>query len=95
MERNDSIWTPKKKGIEYLIEHDLLSNTPESIAQFLMEGEGLNKTAIGDYLGERNEFNMKVLDNFINLHSFSNLILVQALRQFLWSFRLPGEAQKN
>lgn len=83
-----------KKGIEYLIEHDLLSHTPESIAQFLMEGEGLNKTAIGDYLGERDEFNMKVLDNFINLHSFSNLILVQALRQFLWSFRLPGEAQK-
>ena len=24
----------------------------------------------------------------------SDLIVVQALRQFLWSFRLPGEAQK-
>ncbi|KAG9509422.1 Cytohesin-1 [Fragariocoptes setiger] len=83
-----------KKGIEYLVEHQLLANTPESIALFLMEGEGLNKTAIGDYLGERSEFNMKVLDTFVNLHNFSNLILVQALRQFLWSFRLPGEAQK-
>merc|ERR1711874_632616 len=28
------------------------------------------------------------------LHDFTDLILVQALRQFLWSFRLPGEAQK-
>nr|XP_048673879.1 cytohesin-1 isoform X5 [Caretta caretta] len=56
-----------KKGIQFLIENDLLKNTCEDIAQFLYKGEGLNKTAIGDYLGER---------------------------QFLWSFRLPGEAQK-
>ncbi|KAG8558116.1 hypothetical protein GDO81_016867 [Engystomops pustulosus] len=56
-----------KKGIQFLIENDLLQNTPEDIAQFLYKGEGLNKTVIGDYLGER---------------------------QFLWSFRLPGEAQK-
>lgn len=83
-----------KKGIRYLIEHDILEDTPESIAQFLLDGEGLNKTAIGNYLGERSEFNMKVLDTYVNLHDFSNLLLVQALRQFLWSFRLPGEAQK-
>ena len=30
----------------------------------------------------------------MELHDFTDLILVQALRQFLWSFRLPGEAQK-
>ena len=30
----------------------------------------------------------------MDLHDFTDLILVQALRQFLWSFRLPGEAQK-
>lgn len=84
----------QRKGIEYLIEHDILENTPDSIAKFLFDGEGLNKTAIGDYLGERSEFNMKVLDSYVNLHNFSDMILVQALRQFLWSFRLPGEAQK-
>jgi hypothetical protein len=28
---------------------------------------------------------------FVELHDFTDLILVQALRQFLWSFRLPGE----
>uniref|UniRef100_A0A6G1SMV3 Cytohesin-1 n=1 Tax=Aceria tosichella TaxID=561515 RepID=A0A6G1SMV3_9ACAR len=83
-----------KKGIEYLVEHDILDETPESIAKFLFDGDGLNKTAIGNYLGERIEFNMKVLDCFVNLHNFTDLILVQALRQFLWSFRLPGEAQK-
>ncbi|XP_067673360.1 cytohesin-1-like isoform X1 [Haliotis asinina] len=83
-----------KKGIEYLIEHSLLQDTADDVARFLFQGEGLNKTAIGDYLGERNEFNVEVLKAFVNLHEFSDMILVQALRQFLWSFRLPGEAQK-
>lgn len=83
-----------KKGIEYLVENDLLPNTPEEVAKFLYQGEGLNKTAIGDYLGEKNDFNIAVLKAFVNLHEFSDMILVQALRQFLWSFRLPGEAQK-
>lgn len=83
-----------KKGIEYLIDHGLLNNTAEDVAHFLFKGEGLNKTAIGDYLGERNDFNVSVLKAFVNLHEFSDTILVQALRQFLWSFRLPGEAQK-
>lgn len=83
-----------KKGIEYLIEHNLLAPTPEDVAQFLYKGEGLNKTAIGDYLGERHDFNERVLRAFVELHDFTDLILVQALRQFLWSFRLPGEAQK-
>ena len=83
-----------KKGIEYLIEHQLLQDTAEDVAQFLYKGDGLNKTAIGDYLGEKNDFNMQVLDSFIDLHDFTKLLLVQALRQFLWSFRLPGESQK-
>ncbi|VEN47440.1 unnamed protein product [Callosobruchus maculatus] len=69
-------------------------HTAESVAQFLHKGEGLNKTAIGDYLGEKNDFNEQVLQAFVELHDFRDLILVEALRQFLWSFRLPGEAQK-
>ncbi|TSK87577.1 Cytohesin-3 [Bagarius yarrelli] len=82
------------EGIQFLLENDLLQHIPEDIAQFLYKGEGLNKTVIGDYLGERDEFNIKVLQAFVELHEFADLNLVQALRQFLWSFRLPGEAQK-
>ncbi|KAI2592085.1 hypothetical protein G5576_018188, partial [Homo sapiens] len=37
-----------KKGIQFLVENELLQNTPEEIARFLYKGEGLNKTAIGD-----------------------------------------------
>jgi len=83
-----------KKGIKFLIEHHLIQETAEDIAHFLYKGEGLNKTAIGDYLGEKIDLHEAVLKAFVELHDFTDLILVQALRQFLWSFRLPGEAQK-
>ncbi|XP_013885293.1 cytohesin-1 isoform X2 [Austrofundulus limnaeus] len=101
MQRNKQMAIGRKKfnmdpskGIRFLIDSLLLKNTSEDIAQFLYKGEGLNKTAIGDYLGEREELNIKVLHAFLELHEFTDLNLVQALRQFLWSFRLPGEAQK-
>ena len=48
----------------------------------------------GTYLGSREDFRQKVLECFVKMHQFTNLLLVQALRQFLWSFRLPGEAQQ-
>lgn len=83
-----------KRGIEFLVENGLLKNTSEDVAAFLRKTDGLSKTAIGEYLGENVEFNLKVLDAFVELHDFANLFLVQALRQFLYSFRLPGEAQK-
>ncbi|XP_072444783.1 cytohesin-3-like [Chiloscyllium punctatum] len=83
-----------KKGIEYLVENKLLSQKEEDVAKFLYKGEGLHKTAIGDYLGEREATYIKTLQCFVELHEFADLNLVQALRQFLWSFRLPGEAQK-
>lgn len=83
-----------KKGIEFLIQQDLLKETSEAVAQFLYKEEGLNKTAIGDYLGEKHDFNEAVLKSFVELHDFTDIILVESLRQFLWSFRLPGEAQK-
>ncbi|XP_041725629.1 cytohesin-4 isoform X2 [Coregonus clupeaformis] len=83
-----------KKGINYLVENKLLERNPQPIAEFLYKEEGLNKTAIGDYLGEREEIHLQTLKAFVDLHEFSDLNLVQALRQFLWSFRLPGEAQK-
>lgn len=43
------------QGIRFLVDSSLLKNTHEDIAKFLYKGEGLNKTAIGDYLGERLE----------------------------------------
>ncbi|KAL4647806.1 cytohesin-3-like [Arapaima gigas] len=83
-----------KKGIQYLVDNKLVEWKPQNVAEFLYKEEGLNKTAIGDFLGERDDMNIEILKAFLQLHEFSDLNLVQALRQFLWSFRLPGEAQK-
>jgi len=82
------------KGLEYLFKNGMLNNTAEDIAKFLYETEGLNKIKIGEYLGEHHEINLQVLKEFVALHTFENKRLDAALRDFLWSFRLPGEAQK-
>ncbi len=42
-----------KKGMEYLIDNNLVENTPEMVASFLYNSEGLNKTSICEYLGEK------------------------------------------
>uniref|UniRef100_T1GMJ1 PH domain-containing protein n=1 Tax=Megaselia scalaris TaxID=36166 RepID=T1GMJ1_MEGSC len=78
-----------KKGIEYLVINNLLKMNAKDIALFLYKGEGLNKTAIGDYLGEKNEFNEQVLKSFVELHDFTNLILVQHFDNFCGLFDYP------
>lgn len=82
------------KGLEYLIKNNLLNETAEDIAKFLFKNDGLNKVKIGEYLGENLPMQLKVLKEFVSLHDFENKTLDAALRDFLWSFRLPGEAQK-
>ncbi len=42
------------QGIDFLVEKGLLENTPDAIAQMLLRDADslLDKTAIGEYLGE-------------------------------------------
>lgn len=47
------VWISPPQGIGFLMDSSLLKSTNEEIAKFLYKGEGLNKTAIGEYLGER------------------------------------------
>uniref|UniRef100_T2M6C3 Cytohesin-2 n=1 Tax=Hydra vulgaris TaxID=6087 RepID=T2M6C3_HYDVU len=83
-----------EKGFEYLFQNNLINDTPEDIAKFLFKNDGLNKVKIGEYLGEHKQNNLNVLKEYVALHDFENKTLDAALREFLWSFRLPGEAQK-
>ncbi len=39
--------------MDFLIQNNLVENTPEAVAHFLYSGDGLNKTSIGTYLGEK------------------------------------------
>ncbi|XP_031483005.1 ARF guanine-nucleotide exchange factor GNL2-like [Nymphaea colorata] len=86
----------EKKGLEFLKHAHLVPDPPEaqSLAYFLRFTPGLDKTMIGDYLGDPDEFHLKVLKEFTSTFDFKNMILDAALRNFLETFRLPGESQK-
>ncbi|XP_028776812.1 brefeldin A-inhibited guanine nucleotide-exchange protein 2 [Neltuma alba] len=83
-----------KKGIEFLINANKVGNSPEEIASFLKDASGLNKTLIGDYLGEREEMSLKVMHAYIDSFDFQGMEFDDAIRVLLQGFRLPGEAQK-
>ncbi|KAI0774114.1 Sec7-domain-containing protein [Fomes fomentarius] len=84
-----------KRGIQFLIETGFIpSKDPKDIARFLLETDGLNKAAIGEYLGEGDEENIVIMHAFVDMLDLSNMPFVDALRTFLQAFRLPGEAQK-
>lgn len=83
-----------KKGIEFLINANKVGNSPEEIAAFLKNASGLNKTLIGDYLGEREDVSLKVMHAYVDSFDFQGLEFDEAIRIFLQGFRLPGEAQK-
>ncbi|KAJ1426768.1 Sec7, C-terminal [Sesbania bispinosa] len=83
-----------KKGIEFLINANKVGSSPEDIAAFLKDASGLNKTLIGDYLGEREELSLKVMHAYVDSFDFQGMEFDEAIRVFLQGFRLPGEAQK-
>jgi brefeldin A-inhibited guanine nucleotide-exchange protein len=84
-----------KRGIKMLIKDGFIrSEAPEDIANFIVQNDRLDKTMIGEYLGEGEPQNVAIMHAFVNTMDFTKRRFVDALRQFLQSFRLPGEAQK-
>ncbi len=102
-----------RMGLKYLAENGMLPNPPDpqSVANFLRNGlvVGLNKSAIGQYLGEvgksskdtdentpvweQDWFHKELLTAFCSSFKFEHQTVLDGLRMFLSSFRLPGEAQ--
>ncbi|KAE8698513.1 Brefeldin A-inhibited guanine nucleotide-exchange protein 1 [Hibiscus syriacus] len=83
------------KGIEFLIKTKKVGNSPEEVASFLKNNTtGLSETVIGDYLGEREEFALRVMHAYVDSFTFKSNDFGEAIRFFLRGFRLPGEAQK-
>ncbi|XP_022989285.1 brefeldin A-inhibited guanine nucleotide-exchange protein 1-like [Cucurbita maxima] len=82
------------RGIEFLISTKKVGGSPEEVASFLKNTNGLNERVIGDYLGEREEFPLKVMHAYVDSFNFKAMDFGEAIRFFLRGFRLPGEAQK-
>jgi len=84
-----------KRGMEFLQKQGLVGPSARDIAEFLhKDDERLDRTVIGEFLGEAEELNKTVMYCYVDLLDFKDKDLVQALRLFLEGFRLPGEAQK-
>ncbi|XP_066598661.1 Golgi-specific brefeldin A-resistance guanine nucleotide exchange factor 1 [Prorops nasuta] len=84
-----------REGINKLSEYGLLGGSPgqpdpEKIAKFLKENPWLDKKAIGEYLSKKE--NKNVLNCFVHSFDLRNTRIDQALRLYLETFRLPGEA---
>ncbi|KAH8386199.1 hypothetical protein KR200_001021 [Drosophila serrata] len=82
------------KGIQYLQEHGILNAEldPMQVALFLRENPGLDKKMIGEYISKKKNVDSKILINFVDSFDFTGLRVDQALRLYLETFRLPGEA---
>ncbi|XP_038061907.1 IQ motif and SEC7 domain-containing protein 1-like isoform X2 [Patiria miniata] len=84
-----------EKGIKFLVDNKFVENSPNEVAKFLLNRTGLSKAKIGEYLGNlQKEFNMLVLECYVDEMNFRDLCIDEALRKFQTAFRLPGEAQK-
>lgn len=85
-----------KRGVKSLIDDGFIkSSSPGDIAEFLLNGTSmLSKAMIGEYLGDGDPENVATMHAFVDLMDFTRMRFVDALRRFLQSFRLPGEAQK-
>lgn len=83
-----------KKGVAFLQDRGLLGTAVADIARWLHAEERLDKTIVGDYLGENDDHCKAVMCGYIDAMNFAEMDIVAALRHFLEGFRLPGEAQK-
>ncbi|KAK9677003.1 hypothetical protein RND81_11G115400 [Saponaria officinalis] len=86
-------WQPSK-GLEYLISNKLEDSSPASVANFLKNISNVDKTMIGDYLGQHQELSLSAMHAYVDSMNFSGMTFAAAIREFLSGFRLPGEAKK-
>ncbi|KAF8932781.1 Brefeldin A-inhibited guanine nucleotide-exchange protein 2 [Haplosporangium gracile] len=82
------------KGIDFFIKQGFVQDDLQALAAYLMTTPGLDKAAIGEYIGEGDKKAIKVMHAFIDRLDFTGVGFVDALRMFLQNFRLPGESQK-
>lgn len=83
-----------EKGIQFMQENGILNSTldPLEIAHFLRESPGLDKKMIGEYISKKKNVEKGILEVFVKSFDFTATRIDKALRLYLETFRLPGEA---
>lgn len=81
-----------KGAIMYLAQHGIIENLdePQEVARFLKGTTRISKKVLGEFISKKS--NESLLNAYIDLFDFSEKSLIDALRDLLGSFRLPGES---
>ena len=81
-----------KAGIAHLAANGIIENPddPAQVARFLKGTSRVSKKILGEFISKRS--NEDLLDAFVDLFDFAGKNVVEALRELLGSFRLPGES---
>ena len=82
------------KGMKALVNSGVVESTVEAQADFLYKTESLNKWAKGQFLGHHEKNQIAVMHKYADYFDFSGMDFDQAMRVYLDTFRLPGEAQQ-
>lgn len=75
------------QGIAYLVNAGVLEDSPVAIADFIHHTTTLDWRSLRQYLSDRHD----VLDCLIELHSYDNMFLPDALRKFFSLIPAPNE----
>ena len=79
------------KAIKFLLDQHVIDESPEDVAYFIYSHKQLSKRLIGEYVGERHDFNQLVAKKLFSLYSLSNLSLDEGIRYLAKRIRLPGK----
>eukprot|EP01043_Picozoa_sp_COSAG02_P082898 COSAG02_NODE_21027_length_806_cov_0.687412_1_plen_268_part_11 len=86
------------KAIDYMEENELVEPNPAGVARLFREKAGppaqggLDKKEIGEYLCKLKPYNTDVREAYTETFDFTGRTFVDSLREYLRSFRLPGES---
>ena len=85
-----------KRGIKSLIKDGFIrSDAPDDIARFLFYTDQLNKTALGEFLGEGDKENVDIMHAYVEPMDFRQTRFVDALRAVLAGVPAAGRGPEN
>jgi hypothetical protein len=83
-----------KEAMEMLYKANLVpQGDAAALARFFRYTPGLSRANVGEFIGKRDDFHIAVLTEYVKLFDCKGMTFDSALRAFLESFRIPGEAQ--
>ena len=65
--------SPDNAVADYIKKGIIKDESPESIAEYLIKVEGLDKELLGEYFGKNNQKNLKILHSFCQLLKFNHV----------------------